>query len=481
MSLEERIEEAVQERFLIVPSIEFRPVREDAPVSNRMYSPLDYIDGASIVRASVMRDNETSVMAPMGTMIHLGRMDIEGQNVIMDDMAAVPRLMGPEGATAILGYNQIPNMIDAKPAFARSEEVELDFGRLPNYGDYVESVEGQKKEVEQVLGLAADPFIRAMLNNEDTGEPMSVQDAIYSNLSFLRRGWCETDTRFLQLLPYITFYKKSAEGDISLFVYQRGQGVGEERLAKNCSVGAGGHVNPIDFLSMQSRLEKHPGQKEVISNFTGRLMVEAFWSGIVNNVFRELGEEVKVQETLGQGENLDFVDIHMPNFICDQAADAGISVEQWLYRRTSFFLTLSDSAVEEVHLGMFIAIEVPESFEISTAEESLHDVGFVDLDDLYGADGSTEAPWATPTPLECWSRHVVNALYETRKFIADNKVEFKGQSKFVRRQLMNNGEHLVDAEVVAKIPAADRWKIGTISSSFGDEYRFYAMNAFLRA
>lgn len=53
------------------------------------------------------------------------------------------------------------------------------------------------------------------------------------------RALCETDTSFLQLLPYIML--EAPDG--SLFTYTRGGGGEEARLHGNYSVGVGGHVD----------------------------------------------------------------------------------------------------------------------------------------------------------------------------------------------------------------------------------------------
>lgn len=486
MSLEDRIEEEAKQRFLTVPSVKFEPESVNPPVSNRMYSALEVVSVSAIKEATAQVDTEDSVIAPMGAFIPLGYEDAEGSQVL-GDLIPVPTAIAGTDGDLILSHCQIPIMIDKAPIFEHEGEREIDFGRLPEYTDYHSSVLGQEKAVEQVLAIPAANYVQSILNREGT-EIVSwaapIGDNVYLNTAFVRRGWCETDARFIQFLPYITFYKKMADGSIKLFVYQRGKGVGEERLALGCSIGVGGHVNPVDFLSMQIRLEKHPSQADLVKNVTGRLLVETFWGGILNNVFRELTEEVSVSGMVAswdKTENPQRDVIDMQQYIAAQAVAENISLEEWLHKRTSFFLDYASGDVEKVHLGMFIAIEVPEDFTITTCEDVLHDVGFVDLNDLYCAEGAPEAPWGTPTPLECWSRSIVNALYETKKFAADNNVELKAKSNFMRNQLKGTGQHLVDSETVAKIPAADRWKIGTISSSFGDEYRFYDMNAFLRA
>ena len=53
------------------------------------------------------------------------------------------------------------------------------------------------------------------------------------------RSTCETDQSLLQIIPYITLYDKTTK---DLFIYSRGKGSGEQRLAGKCSIGLGGHM-----------------------------------------------------------------------------------------------------------------------------------------------------------------------------------------------------------------------------------------------
>lgn len=57
------------------------------------------------------------------------------------------------------------------------------------------------------------------------------------------------DRTKLQLLPYRVL-RTIIEGTYYYFMYQRGKGVGESRLAGNDSVGYGGHVDHADFMSV---------------------------------------------------------------------------------------------------------------------------------------------------------------------------------------------------------------------------------------
>ncbi|ADH85920.1 phosphoesterase [Desulfurivibrio alkaliphilus] len=58
---------------------------------------------------------------------------------------------------------------------------------------------------------------------------------------FIARGICEEDPSFKQLIPYQLFSFQQR-----FFVYRRGGGVGEGRLAGRLSVGVGGHINRED-------------------------------------------------------------------------------------------------------------------------------------------------------------------------------------------------------------------------------------------
>lgn len=474
MSLQEKFDEAEAAdqatRVLITPAanqLDDVDTPQMPPLSARAYVPLMPVEFEVIRRAASMRDNEDAVITPIGGQVSIGFKNQFGEQ-ILDDLAPVPKF------GTLLYPNQIPLMVDERPPVEHDLMKEHDFGRLPTYSDYINSVEGQEKKVEQVLAIAARDFIDMMtMVPQEEVRPNELNEAIYLALNFIRRGWCETDTRYIQLLPYVVFYKKVGNR-YRIFVYQRGKGVGEERLAGGCSIGLGGHINPLDFLSLQTKLEKiqYPGGPELVNQFTGRLMCEGFWSGILNNVFREGREELAMRVYSDDGaayESKDIID-----FVLQQAQDLMCTPEQWLHQRTTFFLDYASGDVEKAHLAMMIAIRVPEEYELSTNEEELVDVGFKWLDELI--DDSN-----IPTPLECWSRSIINSLAGTLEMLALNPQRQAVTSRFVIDSLANGGSHPSDPEFIAKIPAAERWKIGTISQIFDPSLKFYAMNAFLRA
>jgi predicted NUDIX family phosphoesterase len=61
------------------------------------------------------------------------------------------------------------------------------------------------------------------------------------HLSFRSRGECESDSTWLQLIPYVVLRHNGR-----IFHYTRGSKGGEKRLHALKSIGIGGHINPVD-------------------------------------------------------------------------------------------------------------------------------------------------------------------------------------------------------------------------------------------
>ena len=64
--------------------------------------------------------------------------------------------------------------------------------------------------------------------------------------SYRPRSEMEADPSFKQLIPYVIFRYRDADGVVSLFQYTRGKGQGESRLHAKRSVGIGGHISSDD-------------------------------------------------------------------------------------------------------------------------------------------------------------------------------------------------------------------------------------------
>ncbi len=93
---------------------------------------------------------------------------------------------------------------------------------------------------------------------------------------FLSRAQAEHDPAYKQLIPYQLFRSQGR-----FFVYRRGGGVGEGRLAGRLSVGIGGHINTDDAENgvltpeayqsalRRERTEELAGLDEVATAFVG--------------------------------------------------------------------------------------------------------------------------------------------------------------------------------------------------------------------
>ncbi|WP_425399857.1 phosphoesterase [Aeoliella sp.] len=73
-------------------------------------------------------------------------------------------------------------------------------------------------------------------------EPLASSDQI----SYRPRGDMEEDPSFKQLIPYCLFRYTTPTGEVQVFDYLRGGGVGEARLRAKRSVGVGGHISIED-------------------------------------------------------------------------------------------------------------------------------------------------------------------------------------------------------------------------------------------
>ena len=109
------------------------------------------------------------------------------------------------------------------------------------------------------------------------------------NVQFRPRSAVETDPEFKQLIPYMIFCYTDPSGNIRIFQYVRGKGMGESRLHQKRSIGIGGHIaaedreRPSGNVYQEGMLrELH---EEVILNtaFTERCV------GLINDDSTEVG------------------------------------------------------------------------------------------------------------------------------------------------------------------------------------------------
>jgi predicted NUDIX family phosphoesterase len=95
-------------------------------------------------------------------------------------------------------------------------------------------------------------------------------------MSFRARAEVENDPGYKQLIPYMYFSHTDASGEMSIFQYIRGRGMGESRLHSKRSIGVGGHISSDDLAS---------------DNLDGEQLQDLYRVGML----RELHEEVELR------------------------------------------------------------------------------------------------------------------------------------------------------------------------------------------
>lgn len=465
-------ENEVVELSIHVPTVTLTTeTSEEYPMSARSYVPLMPPCKEDLANAAKIRDRLEigRVMAPIGARVNVGHV-VESENDLttytMDDIVPVPLDVNDGFEGSVLLHNQIPLMIEEKPPEVTTS-AGFDFGRLPSPSDVLLNTEIIPKAKEMVLAITAREYFNEVLQRNVENQANSATSPFLFNLAFVRRDWCETDQRFLQLLPYIVFYK-IIDGEYRIFVYQRGKGVGEGRLALGCSIGVGGHINPRDFLSVKASYTELGDNPSFLVD-KKRVLAEGFWDGILTNVIRELSEEVSFNE-----DELAIEDIFKHNMEKDKSDM--MSLPEYLHSKTVFWSDNTATDVERTHLGMFMAFEVPADCDITIRDDQLIDVGFKPLEELW-LDLDEQK---LPTRLEFWSRAIVDSLYFTLATSKAVGIEGYASSMF-HRAAMTNNENIITAEQLSKIAHEHRWSAGTIAQIFNRKLKYYAMNAFIKA
>ena len=153
--------------------------------------------------------------------------------------------------TKIVGKNGIEVIV---PLTDKNKEYDL-LERAKDFMNTVDKEEITDKNDEQILVFGKEVFesiglIEDMLE-VDVLAPLSKEDYDYmitllndmweTGGSVQRRGDMEKDMSYLQPIPY-TIIKQGSK----YFAYTRLEGGGESRLHGKTSIGAGGHMDPID-------------------------------------------------------------------------------------------------------------------------------------------------------------------------------------------------------------------------------------------
>lgn len=169
-----------------------------------------------------------------------------------------------------------------------------------------------------------------------------------ANTSYRPRSEMEQDPSFKQLIPYVIFTHRDADGRLLVFQYTRGKGQGESRLHSKRSVGIGGHISVDDCAACDS-----PSSNTVPYN---------------EGMRRELAEEVII--------NSPYTD------------------------RIVGLINDDETPVGQVHLGVVHLVELDRP-DIQPREPDILETGFVPVADLL----------ADLSRFETWSQYCLKALF----------------------------------------------------------------------
>ena len=208
------------------------------------------------------------------------------------------------------------------------------------------------KEVFESIGLIEDMLavdVLAPLNKEDYEYMISLLNDMWdTGGSVQRRGDMEKDMSYLQPIPY-TVIKQGNK----YFAYTRLEGGGEARLHGKTSIGAGGHMDPI----------------ENAWNFEHLLAV--------NNA-RELDEELFILD-----ENGKEIDNHYE--LSKESTIVGLGYTDI-------------SSVDAVHIAIYNIITIPENYDVKVKETDVLEGEFKTLEQIKEMN------------LENWSKMALSVL-----------------------------------------------------------------------
>ena len=109
------------------------------------------------------------------------------------------------------------------------------------------------------------------------------------NVRFLPRSQMEIDPSFKQLIPYMIFCHTDSSGNVSVFQYVRGTGMGESRLHQKRSIGIGGHIAAEDKGQHSSNIYREGMLRELHEEVVLQTAFSEQCVGIINDDSTEVG------------------------------------------------------------------------------------------------------------------------------------------------------------------------------------------------
>jgi predicted NUDIX family phosphoesterase len=130
------------------------------------------------------------------------------------------------------------------------------------------------------------------------------------NVQFRPRSKVEVDPEFKQLIPYMIFCHTDSSGNIHVFQYVRGKGMGESRLHQKRSIGIGGHIASEDQAQRSGDVYREGMLRELHEEVVLRTTFTEQCIGLINDDATEVG-----RVHLGIVHRLDVVE---PNVVSNE-------------------------------------------------------------------------------------------------------------------------------------------------------------------
>lgn len=108
-------------------------------------------------------------------------------------------------------------------------------------------------------------------------------------ISYRPRSAMEKDPSFKQLIPYVIFRYRDADGVAHIFQYTRGKGQGESRLHAKRSIGIGGHISSDDATAVGTKPYEEGLRRELEEEVSIDTPYEAICVGMINDDETEVG------------------------------------------------------------------------------------------------------------------------------------------------------------------------------------------------
>lgn len=149
--------------------------------------------------------------------------------------------------------------------------------------------------------------------------------------SFVDREICENpNNKFLQVIPYVTFFTSSPiEGKVKFVQYLRVSSGGDERLVSKTSIGFGGHIDQLTDITSSYATTAEDGTEHFV--MTKQELVTTMFTAAKRELIEELGVDI-----------LNILGVEMD------------------FNETAFFMGDPAEEVNQVHLGLSIPIKLTE-------------------------------------------------------------------------------------------------------------------------